>query len=86
VVPCAARLFGGQEEDMGKAMGMPDPGPVMQTMSAFWVSGAFRGAIDLDLFTHVSRGADSVEKLAEATRATPRGVRAIADAMAAIGS
>jgi 2-polyprenyl-3-methyl-5-hydroxy-6-metoxy-1,4-benzoquinol methylase len=70
---------------MGEATGMPDPGPVMQTMSAFWVSGTFRGAIELDLFTHVSRGADTVEKLAEATRATPRGVRAIADAMTAIG-
>jgi 2-polyprenyl-3-methyl-5-hydroxy-6-metoxy-1,4-benzoquinol methylase len=70
---------------MGEARGMPDPGPVMQAMSAFWVSGTFRGAIELDLFSHVSRGADTVEKLAEATRATPRGVRAIADAMASLG-
>ena len=64
---------------------MPDPGPIMQAMSAFWVSGAFRGAIDLDLFTHVARGADTAEKLAQATGATLRGVRAIADAMVSLG-
>jgi len=70
---------------MSEAMAMPDPGLLMQTMSAFWVSGAFRGAIELDLFTHISRGADTVEKLATAAQATPRGVRAIADAMVVIG-
>jgi 2-polyprenyl-3-methyl-5-hydroxy-6-metoxy-1,4-benzoquinol methylase len=70
---------------MGKEMGMPDPGAVMQAMSAFWVSGTFRGAIELDLFTHIARGADTVEKLAQASGSTPRGVRAIADALASLG-
>ncbi|HVW29775.1 MAG TPA: methyltransferase [Polyangiaceae bacterium] len=70
---------------MSQPMNMPDPGPVMQMMTAFWASGTFRGAVDLDLFTHVSHGADTVEKLAVATRATPRGIRAIADALVALG-
>jgi len=54
-------------------------------MTAFWVSGALRGALRLDLFTHVSQGACTVEALAEALGASERGVRALADAMCSLG-
>lgn len=64
---------------------LPDPHPILQAMTAFWGSGALRGALRLDLFTHVSRGARTVEALAEALGASPRGVRMLADAMCSLG-
>ncbi len=64
---------------------MPDPGPIMQAMTAYWVSGAVKGAIELDLFTHISQGKATIDELAEAAHATPRGIRAIANAMVSLG-
>lgn len=65
--------------------GLPDPQPILQAMTAFWVSGALRGALRLDLFTHVGQGARTVEALAEASGASVRGVRPLADAMCSLG-
>lgn len=71
--------------DSAAAPDLPDPQPILQAMTAFWGSGALRGALRLDLFTHVGRGADTVEALAQALAASPRGVRMLADAMCSLG-
>lgn len=64
---------------------LPDPQPILQAMTAFWGSGALRGALRLDVFTHVGRGSRTVEALADALGAHPRGVRMLADAMCSLG-
>lgn len=64
---------------------MPDPGPILQALSAYWVSGAVKGALVLDLFTRIGTGATTAETLAEACGATVRGARILADAMCSLG-
>jgi 2-polyprenyl-3-methyl-5-hydroxy-6-metoxy-1,4-benzoquinol methylase len=64
---------------------LPDPGPVMQALTAYWVSGALKGALTLDLFTLIGQGATSAEALASASHASLRGVRILADAMCSLG-
>ena len=44
-------------------------------------SRAIGVAVELGLFTHIARGADTVERLAQACGASPRGIRILADAM-----
>ncbi len=62
-----------------------DPGPIMQVLTGYWASSALKAAMDLDLFTHVGRGHDTVEAIAGAAAASRRGVRTIADAMCSLG-
>ncbi|MGI9658710.1 MAG: methyltransferase [Gaiellaceae bacterium] len=64
---------------------VPDPGPVMQAMTAYWVSGALHGCLDLDLFTRVANGKTTVASLAVDAGASERGVRALANAMCSQG-
>src|SRR5205823_11759031 len=46
---------------------------------------ALRAAIELDLFTHVAAGRRSPEEIADACRASPRGVRILADYLTVLG-
>jgi 2-polyprenyl-3-methyl-5-hydroxy-6-metoxy-1,4-benzoquinol methylase len=57
----------------------PDPGIIFSELQAFQRSMALKGAIELDLFTHIDNGAATAADIAEKTHATARGVRALCD-------
>jgi hypothetical protein len=60
-----------------------DPRPslerVFEIFTGFQRTGALKAAIDLDLFTHVGGGADTVPALAARVHASERGVRILCD-------
>ncbi len=55
------------------------------TLSAYQRSGAFKAAIDLDLFTAIAEGNDSIVALASRCRASERGLRILCDTLATMG-
>ncbi|MET0151020.1 MAG: methyltransferase type 12, partial [Candidatus Binatia bacterium] len=55
------------------------------TLSAYQRSGAFKAAIDLDLFTAIGEGNDSSAALASRCRAAERGIRVLCDTLATMG-
>lgn len=63
----------------------PSPALFFDTMGAFQRTEAMRTAIDLDLFTHIAAGLSSVEDIAAACQASPRGIRILADSLTIIG-
>jgi len=64
-------------------MNGPTPERIFGTLIAYQTSAALSAAIQLRLFTHVAGGADSLAKLARATGAPERGVRALANHLVA---
>src|SRR5262245_40929528 len=61
------------------------PALFFDTVSAFQRTEALRAAIELDLFTHVASGRRTVEEIATACGAAPRGVRILADYVTVLG-
>lgn len=61
--------------------GGPTPQLFFQAANAYQRSQALKAAIDLDLFTAIGLGHDSVDALAQRCNAAPRGVRILADFM-----
>jgi hypothetical protein len=57
----------------------PTPARILETLNAFQRSAALKAAIDLDLFTHLGRGATTAEGLAVATGGDQRAVRILCD-------
>ncbi|HET6573542.1 MAG TPA: methyltransferase [Fimbriiglobus sp.] len=68
---------------------MPPPGPspalFMDTVNAYQRTEALRSAIELDLFSAVAAGRRTAAEIADACRASPRGVRILADYLTIIG-
>jgi ubiquinone/menaquinone biosynthesis C-methylase UbiE len=56
-----------------------NPGRVHQALTSYQLAQALKGALELDLFSHISAGATSVGALAERCQATPKGVRVLCD-------
>src|SRR5512145_518081 len=63
----------------------PDPGLIFDTILSFQRSAALKAAIELQLFTHIARGANSVETLATAAKASARGIRILCDYLTICG-
>ncbi|MFM8272936.1 MAG: methyltransferase [Gemmata sp.] len=63
------------------------PSPVLffDTINAFQRTEALRAAVELELFTHLARGADTAPALANACGGAERGVRILADYLTVIG-
>ena len=63
------------------------PSPVLffDTINAFQRTEALRAAVELELFTHLARGADTAPALANACGGSERGVRILADYLTVIG-
>jgi ubiquinone/menaquinone biosynthesis C-methylase UbiE len=59
--------------------GGPTPELFFQTANAYHRSHALKAAIDLDLFTAIAEGKDTVSLLAERCGAAARGIRILAD-------
>jgi ubiquinone/menaquinone biosynthesis C-methylase UbiE len=55
------------------------------TVNAYQRTEALRAAIELDLFTQVAAGRRTADQLAGACRASPRGIRILADYLAILG-
>jgi 2-polyprenyl-3-methyl-5-hydroxy-6-metoxy-1,4-benzoquinol methylase len=63
-----------------KATGpQPDLGKIFDAMNAYQVSMALKGALELEVFTHIDDGADTVEEIAKRSGATPKGIRVVCD-------
>ncbi len=63
------------------------PSPVLffQTLTAYQLSGALKGAIDLDLFSAIGAGGATATEVAERCHAAERGVRILCDHMTVLG-
>ncbi len=57
----------------------PTPARILETLNAFQRSAALKAAIDLDLFTHLGRGAATAGALAAACGGDPRATRILCD-------
>ena len=66
-------------ETTAAAQAQPNPALIFETLNAHQRSSALRGAIELDLFTHVAEGARRPETLAGPCSADPRAVRILCD-------
>lgn len=63
----------------------PTPALFFDTITAFERTEALRAAVELDLFTHAAAGQRTATQLASACRASPRGIRILADYLTIIG-
>jgi hypothetical protein len=57
----------------------PDLGVVIDALCAFQLTEALKGAIELDVFTHIAAGADTAAAIADRSGAAERGVRILCD-------
>ncbi len=63
----------------------PSPERIFMTMSAYQATQALRGAIELELFTAIAEGANTVPTLATRCQASERGLRILCDYLTIIG-
>ena len=63
----------------------PSPALFFDTISAYHRTEALRAAIELDLFSQVASGRHTATEIASACRASPRGIRILADYLTIIG-
>jgi SAM-dependent methyltransferase len=57
----------------------PDPGTILEALCAFQLTEALKGAIELDLFTHIASGAVTAPAIAERVNGSDRGIRILCD-------
>src|SRR5581483_7478351 len=57
----------------------PNPTVIFETLNRYQQSMALKGAIDLELFTHIAAGARTPEGIAARCQASERGVRILCD-------
>ena len=70
---------------MNPRTAQPTPDLLFQIVSGFQGSAAVEGAIDLDLFTAIGEGANTVQALSGRCDASERGIRIISDYLVTIG-
>ena len=58
---------------------LPNPGRIHQALTSYQLAMALKGAIELDLFTHIAEGATTVDALAPRCGGTTKGVRVLCD-------
>ncbi len=64
---------------MNKPRQTPSPEKTFRAFRSYQKTAALKGAIELDLFTAVDEGHDSVVSLADHCRASQRGIRILCD-------
>ena len=57
----------------------PDPGSIFEELQAYQRSAALKGALDLEIFTHIDDGAATTPEIARRAGASERGVRILCD-------
>ncbi len=60
-------------------MSQPNPLPIFDALNAYQQTMALKGAVELDLFTHIADGASTAAEIAERCDAAERGVRILCD-------
>jgi 2-polyprenyl-3-methyl-5-hydroxy-6-metoxy-1,4-benzoquinol methylase len=63
----------------------PDPAVIFDALNAYQRSFALKAAIELDIFTEIGRGSQTVEAIANSTGASNRGVRILCDYLVIFG-
>lgn len=56
-----------------------NPGRVHQALTSYQLAQAMKGAIELDIFTHIAGGARTVREIARLCKGTEKGVRVLCD-------
>lgn len=64
---------------MATPASQPNPSLIFETLCAFQRAGALRGAIDLEVFTHIADGASTAPEIAARAHASERGMRILCD-------
>jgi ubiquinone/menaquinone biosynthesis C-methylase UbiE len=67
------------------AAGGPTPERILQLAFGFGPTQTLTSAVELRLFTHVAQGKTTMPALAQATGASPRGLRMLLDALVGLG-
>jgi SAM-dependent methyltransferase len=57
----------------------PNPAIIWDSIHAFQRTACLRGAVELDVFTRIAEGNQTVEQLAQACQASARGIRVLCD-------
>lgn len=57
----------------------PDAGIVFQALTSYQIPMALKGALELDIFTHISEGATTPAQIAPLCQGTEKGVRVLCD-------
>jgi SAM-dependent methyltransferase len=60
-------------------MSQPNPLPIFDALNAFQQTMALKGAVELDIFTHIADGATTAAEIAKRCEAAERGVRILCD-------
>ena len=63
----------------------PNPGLIFETMNRYQHTMALKGAIELEIFTHIGDGATSAAEIAKKAQASERGVRILCDFLTIVG-
>jgi 2-polyprenyl-3-methyl-5-hydroxy-6-metoxy-1,4-benzoquinol methylase len=63
----------------------PNPALIFETFNAYQRSAALKAAIELDVFSAVTGGAHTVAEIANALKASPRGIRILCDYLVITG-
>ena len=63
----------------------PSPENILQTGLAFWASKSLLSAVELELFSELAKGPDSLDQLTEKLGLHPRGARDFFDALVSLG-
>src|SRR5258707_8187103 len=61
------------------------PAVIMEDLTGAWRSRTLAAGVELDVFSQIAAGKRTVEEIAEAAAASPRGMVSLLDALTAIG-
>src|SRR5580698_5201840 len=64
---------------------LPNPGLIFDTMNRYQHTMALKGAIELEIFTHIGDGATSAAEIAKRSKASERGTRILCDFLTIMG-
>src|SRR5579883_355418 len=70
---------------MSNEIQIPSPGPFFYAVNAFQHTEAIKAAIELQIFTTIGQGIESVESLAQKCQTSERGMRILCDYLTIIG-
>ncbi len=60
-------------------MSHPDPGRILQALTAYQLPMSLKAALELEVFTHIAAGANTAPKIAPLCNASEKGVRVLCD-------
>jgi 2-polyprenyl-3-methyl-5-hydroxy-6-metoxy-1,4-benzoquinol methylase len=70
---------------MAQPSAPPNPGLIFDAMNRYQHTMALKGAIELEIFTHIGDGATSVPEIAKRAKASERGTRILCDFLTIMG-